>query len=146
MKKETSAGAVVFRRNKEILYLILNYEEGHWDFPKGHIEKGETEIETLKREIYEETGIKDITLIKGFKERINYLYAFKKNLIDKKVIYYLAETKKKDIKLSFEHVGFKWLNLEDSIKQLSFKNAKQLLAKVDGFLKVRESFTQNEKR
>ena len=59
MYDEISAGAVLhlMDKNFEINYLILNYSYGHWDFPKGNIESGETEIETIKREVMEETGI-----------------------------------------------------------------------------------------
>ncbi len=75
MKSEKSCGIVVFREElPERLYLLLHYEEGHWDFPKGHIEAGETEKEAAFREVYEETGIPepDFELMMGFRERIEY--------------------------------------------------------------------------
>jgi len=73
MPKETSAGAVIFRKeNNEIYYLLLHYESGHWDFPKGNIEEGEKEEETVKREAAEETGVEDIKIVEGFKEWIKY--------------------------------------------------------------------------
>ena len=56
---EKSCGAIVYRRhhgNLEIL-LIKHVNSGHWSFPKGHVEEGETEVETATREIKEETGI-----------------------------------------------------------------------------------------
>ena len=59
MPKEKSAGAVIFRmENGEPYYLLLRYYSGHWEFAKGHIEEGESNEETVKREIEEETGIK----------------------------------------------------------------------------------------
>ena len=57
MKREKSAGAIVFRKEKEPVYLLLHYEAKHWDFPKGHVEKNETDEQTVRREIQEETGI-----------------------------------------------------------------------------------------
>ena len=136
MPKEKSAGAVVFRKEgNEIYYLLLHYQPGHWDFPKGHIEAGEREEETVKREVAEETGIKDIVIVKGFRERIKYsfrnTYDGKKNApwIFKIVTFYLAETATKDVKISFEHKGFKWLPYQGAIKQLTFKNAKNILTK-----------------
>jgi len=148
MPKETSAGAVIFRReNNEIYYLLLHYEAGHWDFPKGHIEKDEKEEDTVKREVAEETGIKDIKIIEGFKEWIKYFYRKtydlnedekkKASWIFKIVTFYLAETKTKEVKISFEHIGYKWLPYEQAFGQLTFKNAKEVLKKAHHYLAKR---------
>ena len=64
MAKEKSCGAVVFRKDDEVKYLLLHYTPGHWDFPKGKQEIGETEEQAASREIEEETGIKGIEFIK----------------------------------------------------------------------------------
>ena len=67
--REKSAGAIIFRKEENrAYYLLLHYPAGHWDFPKGNIENGEKEIDTAKREIYEETGIQDVEFIFGFRE------------------------------------------------------------------------------
>jgi bis(5'-nucleosidyl)-tetraphosphatase len=133
MKKEKSAGAIVFRKRKEIQYLLLHYEAGHWDFPKGNIEKGETEQQTLKREIKEETGISDITIIPGFQESFQYYYKLR-DLIKKEVVFYLARTDAEEVKISFEHVGFVWLSYDKAKNKLTYKNAKEILEKADKFL------------
>jgi|TARA_Y100000310_G_scaffold330896_1_gene403418 8-oxo-dGTP pyrophosphatase MutT (NUDIX family) len=135
VKQEKSAGAVVFREDKEVMYLILNYEAGHWDFPKGKIEAKESEQDTIKREIEEETGIKDIELINGFKEKISYFYRFEGDLISKEVVFYLAKTDTEQITLSFEHIGFEWLNYDEAMGKLTFKNAKEILNKANEFIK-----------
>jgi 8-oxo-dGTP pyrophosphatase MutT (NUDIX family) len=140
MPKETSAGAVVFRNNGKIYYLLLHYKSGHWDFPKGHIENGEDEDKTVKREIEEETGIKDINIIDGFKDWINYFFRKtyeehkKAPWVFKIVNFYLAETKTKQVKLSDEHIGYKWLNYDDALKQLTYKNAKEILKKANNYI------------
>jgi bis(5'-nucleosidyl)-tetraphosphatase len=135
---ERSAGAVVFRRDKEVLYyLLLHYQAGHWDFPKGNIEKGEELKETVERETEEETGIKDIKFIPGFKEKIEYYYKLKDKNIFKTVIFFLAETKTKQVKLSFEHKGFDWLPYKKALNKLTFKNAKNTLIKADRFLEIK---------
>lgn len=146
MPKEKSAGAVIYRREEDnIYYLLLHYKSKHWDFPKGHIEEGEREKETVRREVEEETGIKDIRIIPGFKEWIKYLfranYDLKKEDKDKApwifkiVVFYLAETKTKEVKISHEHTGYKWLAYNEALKQLTHKNAKNILEKADSFLK-----------
>jgi bis(5'-nucleosidyl)-tetraphosphatase len=136
MYDEISAGAVLhlMDENFEINYLILNYSYGHWDFPKGNIESGETEIDTIKREVMEETGIVDIKLIEGFRQQISYKYRKKSKLVHKTVIYYLAETKSNKVVLSFEHVNFAWLNFNSALDKLSFENSKKVLKNAKEFL------------
>jgi bis(5'-nucleosidyl)-tetraphosphatase len=136
MYDEISAGAVLhlMDENFEINYLILNYSYGHWDFPKGNVEIGETEIDTIKREVMEETGIVDIKLIEGFRQQISYKYRKKSKLVHKTVIYYLAETKSNKVVLSFEHVNFAWLNFNSALNKLSFENSKKVLKNAKEFL------------
>ncbi|MFN3302000.1 MAG: bis(5'-nucleosyl)-tetraphosphatase [Patescibacteria group bacterium] len=139
MKKIRSAGAVVFREEKnKILYLLICYgrkEKFWWDFPRGQIEKDETEKETAKREIFEETGIKDLKFIEGFKESYKYFFKEKGNLIFKENIIFLAKTKKKKVKLSFEHFDFLWLPYEKALEKLTFENSKEILKKAHQYLK-----------
>jgi len=141
MPIEKSAGAVIFRKEGgKIYYLLLHYPSNakapreYWDFPKGHIEKGENLEETAKREVEEETGLKDLKLIEGFKEWIKYFFKFKEKNIFKIVTFFLAETKTKEVKVSFEHIGFKWLPYEEAIEKLTFKNAKEILKKANEFI------------
>ena len=73
MKKEKSCGAVVYRQGETgVEVLIIKHKNGgHWAFPKGHVEKKETEPETALREIKEETGLK-VELDTGFREMVTY--------------------------------------------------------------------------
>jgi bis(5'-nucleosidyl)-tetraphosphatase len=149
MPKETSAGAVIFRKEDgKTYYLLLNYGSRHWDFPKGHIEEGEKEKDTVIREVKEETGIGDIRIIDGFREWVKYFFRRTYDLkeeekkrapwVFKMVTFYLAETKTKEVKISFEHKGFKWLPYEEAYKQLKFKNARNILNKANEFLIQKE--------
>lgn len=136
MPLEKSAGAVIFRKERGIVkYLLLHYESRHWDFPKGHIEKGEKELETVKREVEEETGLKDLEFIEGFKEWIKYFFRYKEKNVFKIVTFYLAETKTEKVEISFEHIDYKWLPYEEALEQLTFKNAKEILERANDFLK-----------
>ncbi len=137
---EISAGVILYRKDvKTPVYLLLHYEnkdtgKNHWDFPKGHIEKGETLKQTAIRELEEETGIKGVELIEGFKEEVSYFFRKEGKFISKKVIFFLAETKQEKIKLSFEHIGYKWLPYKEAFDQVTFKNAKNVLEKAHKFL------------
>jgi len=142
MPVERSAGAIVYcKEGDKIYYLLLCYPaishrsgKNYWDFPKGHIEKGEELEETVKRETEEETGLKDIEFIEGFKETFKYFFKFKNQNILKFVTFFLVQTKEKGVKISGEHVGYKWLPFEEAAKQLSFKNAKEILQKANDHL------------
>ncbi len=138
---EKSVGAIIFKKeNNLIKYLLLHYPRGsrrgkpYWDFPKGHIEKGETEGKTMRREIIEETGIKDIKIIPKFREVIKYFFKWKEKTIFKIVVFYLVETAEERINISTEHMGYKWLKYEEALKQLTFDNAKEILKKANEFL------------
>lgn len=135
MPVEKSAGAVIFRRNDGINYLLLRYAAGHragahWDFVKGNVEEGEEEKATVVREIKEETGIEDVKFIEGFKESINYFYKREKRLFYKEVVFYLVQTRSKEVKISYEHVGYEWLGYEEAMQRLTYKNARDVLKKV----------------
>ena len=127
MVDERSAGAVVFIANPEPEYLLLHYTAGHWDFPKGNIEAGETEKQAAVREIREETGITDVEFIEGFRHIISYRYRKGKRLVNKEVVLFLGVTKTRDVTISHEHIGFAWKSYDGAMQQLTFKNAKNLL-------------------
>jgi len=80
MPREISAGAIIFRQvDNKPLYLLLHYpamnhrsSRDFWDFPKGHIEPNESIVQTIRREVKEETAIDDLVFIRGYKETIKY--------------------------------------------------------------------------
>lgn len=136
MPREISAGVILFRRAPEPHYLLLHYESGHWDFPKGHIEVGEEAQETARRELKEETGISQVRFLKGYKQTLRYFFRQKGIGIFKIVIYFLAETEQSEIALSPEHIGFEWLSYDAALERLTFKNSRDLLVKAHEYLKA----------
>jgi len=127
MPVEISAGAVVFmRENNEILFLLLRYPainhrsgRDYWDYVKGHVEKGETQLDTVIREAAEETGLADLEFIGGFLERMEYFFVYKGERIFKIVNFYLVRTATKEIVLSDEHTDFAWLPFAEAYEALS---------------------------
>lgn len=134
MPSEKSCGAVIFKQNLEREYLLLHYEGGHWDFVKGHVEKGETEKETVLRETHEEVGIADLSFIEGFRHPISYYYRRAGRTVHKEVVFYLLETKIESVRLSREHVGFDWLVYEKAYRRLTYNNAKDTIRKARDYL------------
>ena len=135
MIEETSAGIVLFRKEgPKKLFLLLHYPSGHWDFVKGKMEKGETTHETAIRETGEETGITDIVFVENFEEWIEYNFKYQGELVQKKVVFFLAETKMKEVKISHEHSGYTWIDYNLSMEKLTFDNAKTILTKAQKLL------------
>ncbi len=156
MPREKSAGAIIFREQEgKKYYLLLHYpgvnrKGGHWEFAKGHIEDGEDEEQAVKRETEEETGIKNLKLIPGFKKYIKYFFRANYGLegearkkapwIFKLVVFYIAKTNTQQIKLSKEHDDFAWLLYQEAVKKITYKNSKEL------FKKAYEYLTEYEKK
>src|SRR3989304_2185442 len=129
-----SAGVVLFRQGKEREYLLLHYDAGHWDLPKGMFEKGEKDSKKVAlRELKEETGISRAKLLPGFKETIKFVYAWEGEKVLKYVVFYLAQTRQKKVKISWEHKGYAWLPYKDAAKKATFRNAKNVLRKAEAW-------------
>ena len=135
MIEESSAGIVLFRKEgSKKLFLLLHYPSGHWDFVKGKMEQGESTHQTAIREAQEETGITDITFVENFEEWIEYNFKYQGELVQKKVVFFLAETKTKEIKISHEHSGYTWMDYNSSMDKTTFDNAKTVLTKAQNLL------------
>lgn len=126
-----SAGVVTFYRDphtNELFFLLLRYPQGHIEFPKGHVDETDRDlIHTALRELEEETGLKDATIIDGFYEEVNYTYYHDRKKHVKKVCFYLAQVLEKSVKISHEHTEFFWENYDSALKKVSFDNSRSLL-------------------
>jgi len=135
MIEETSAGIVLFRKEgSKILFLLLHYPSGHWDFVKGKMEDGESTHETAIREAKEETGITDIIFLENFEEWIKYDFQYNGELVHKKVVFFLAETKTKEVMISHEHLDYTWMDYNTSMEKTTFENAKTVLTRAQMLL------------
>ena len=135
MDKETSVGAIVFRKDSDRLqFLILKRRDNSiWEFPKGHIKKDENELDTLKREIYEEIGIEEYELTEKFREKISYISS---RGVIREFIFYLI-TSEEQIKSSEEHSEHKWITIEEAPDYFKYDDIIRLLKRVDRTLHER---------
>jgi bis(5'-nucleosidyl)-tetraphosphatase len=129
-----SCGAVVFKKNTQVEYLLLHYGGGHWDFVKGEVEEDESEEETARRELEEETGLTDAQFIGNFREEISYFFRSAGQTIYKQVVYFLVQVTSSTVKLSYEHPEYTWLGYNEALEKLTFKNARDVLRKAHQFL------------
>lgn len=130
---ESSCGAVVFRDVGSIrkFLLIKNKRSAHWGFPKGHIERGETQKQTAKREVLEETGL-HISIIDGYSSTSEYKIAGK---VEKRVTIFIASTTDVKTSLQEEEIDdYIWLDYENALKQLKFENDRSILISSKKFL------------
>ena len=128
MEKEKSSGMVVYRTvNGAREFLLLERKEGFLDFPKGHIEAGETEEIAAIREVGEETGL-TLKPMDGFRYVQNDWYSTRNGRINKEVVMFISQADWKDeVKISHEHIGYRWLTYNECLLHLSFKNQIDML-------------------
>ncbi len=131
---EISAGVVIFREDSKLLFLLLYYPSGHWDFVKGKIEENENTHQTVVRETKEETGITDLNFVDGFEESVEYDFRYEGELIHKKVIFFLAKTSIEKINISHEHLDYVWLEFEDALEKTTYQNARSVLSRANQLL------------
>lgn len=123
VKFEKSCGAVVFDKEK---VLVVKHQAGHIDFPKGHMEEGETEEETAIREVKEETNI-DI-ILENAKCSIHYS---PKPGVQKEVVFFLAHKKSGTILPQLEEVQeASWIDCDEVMDILTFDTAREVFQKM----------------
>jgi 8-oxo-dGTP pyrophosphatase MutT (NUDIX family) len=134
---ERSAGIILFTTRaapkQARQFLLLDYGR-YWDYPKGHVEKGEDDRTAALRELKEETGIAKVDLIEGFNHEITYFFRSKHGLVRKRVIFFLASTPSERVKLSHEHVGHEWLPFDKAVERLNYATAKAALRAAGEYL------------
>ncbi len=137
-RREISAGMIIYRRTREGPKFLLLYSGGsYWNFPKGKLIEGERNFRAALREVEEETGIapRDLQFKSHFKVEDHFTYVRNREKSRKTVTYYLAETRKHEVRLKIvppghqgeRHEGYGWFTLRDASKFLRTPNLKRHL-------------------
>lgn len=145
MRREShhSAGVVLFRERPERQYLLLRSaltRRPVWEFAKGGVEAGETELEAAQRELEEETGLTrgDYTLLDGFLEEERYFFTRgsgeSRRLIQKRVSYFLAEWHRGEVTISREASRYVWASVAEAERLLRFPEKRRVLAAAEARL------------
>ena len=125
MHHEKSCGALVLRRDAEsgkaYILMIRHKNGGHRSFPKGHMERGETEYMTAVREVFEETAVQ-IRILSDFRRTVHYSPM---PGVRKEVVYFLTETAQERISpREGEIAQVEWVPLEQAEASLTHENDK----------------------
>ncbi len=131
MKQEKSFGVVPFIQDDTgIRYLIIKHLAGHWGFPKGHQEAGETDLQTALRELQEETGLTPDQIKVNAPITDNYKFTKNNESIEKTVIYFIVQIQNKEVKLQTQEIAeYSWANLETTKSLLTYDESKIVLQK-----------------
>lgn len=129
---ERSAGVIVFHAPdgpggaREYL-LLRSRTGGHWSFPKGHVEAGESDWQAALRELREETALDEVKPAPGFYHQVHYQFRRGDQPVDKEVSYFLAASEHANVALSNEHTELAWLPYEQARQGLTYDNDRRLL-------------------
>tara|TARA_B100000035_G_scaffold191884_1_gene163815 strand:+ start:518 stop:952 length:435 start_codon:yes stop_codon:yes gene_type:complete len=131
---ETSCGVVLVNYGT---VLLLQYPQGHWDLPKGHVEEGDVNRQaTMRRELAEETGIADLVILEGFEERTEYSFRHKGKRQSKEVYWYIAETDEIEVRLSHEHRGYLWLDWDQALDTITHDETRNVVRMAQQFVQL----------
>jgi bis(5'-nucleosidyl)-tetraphosphatase len=153
MKDECFGIVPVFLSEADTLFLLIQHQAGHWAFPKGHADPGESALETAKRELEEETGLRDYEVLEEpiFVEHYSFVqegtpslvkhYSLAKEgeLIEKSVTYFVAFVNSMEVVLQVEEVqNSAWSSFEEAINLISFDGNRGVLSEVKAYLDGRK--------
>ena len=120
IQKEKACGCIIINDNK---VLLIKQTQGHWGFPKGHVEKNETEIETAIREVKEETNL-DVEVDENKRYTMEYMMDNGKL---KQVVLFIAKCIGGEIKAQECEVdSIRWFNFNEALETITYENTREL--------------------
>lgn len=144
MRKEKSCGAVVYQYiNNKLYILLLKHNQGHWSYPKGHVEAYESELETALREVKEETNL-DVRIDNNFRKIITYQPS--ENAM-KDVVYFVATpTNHKIIAQEEEISQIQWFDYEKAQKIITYEEDRKLLELAVNYIEKSKKHEKNSSK
>ncbi|NJR38406.1 MAG: NUDIX domain-containing protein [Leptolyngbyaceae cyanobacterium CSU_1_4] len=119
----------------EIQFLLIRHWAGHWGFPKGHAEPGETAIATARRELEEETGIQSCNVLDDTSFVEHYRFTKDDQLIEKTVTYFLGIVSSKAVTCQEQEIqAYTWVNFDTALQTITFDQARRILRRAQTYL------------
>lgn len=143
MKFEKSAGGVVVRvEQDQPRFLLIRDGYGHWGFPKGHLERGERPDTAALREVMEETGLRQLSLL-GSIAAIEWRFRFRGRLIQKHCEFFLMESVSGATKPQKSEgiTDCRWATIAEAHELLDYENARNVLALANTMVQQRAPIT-----
>lgn len=129
--REPTSGGIVFRLTsdkKDIEVLLIQDSKGRWTIPKGHIEPGETAKMTARREIEEETGLKNFSVL-SWLGKIHFKYRRADKLVLMTTQIYLVQSlDEKEMPMGEKWMkGIKWFTFSDALDVIEYEDIEKLM-------------------
>jgi 8-oxo-dGTP pyrophosphatase MutT (NUDIX family) len=119
----------------EMQFLLIRHWAGHWGFPKGHAEPGETAIATAYRELEEETGIQSCKVLDDPSFIEQYSFTKDTQLVEKTVTYFVGTVQSKAVTCQEQEIqAYTWVNFDTALETITFEQAKRILQRVHDYL------------
>ncbi len=137
MQTQYSSRVIIYyKKNKQILFLIVQDLYEQWDFPIGLVTEHKPRPENIKQKLINDLGSKSLEFIPGFQEIKNITLTFEAELIHKRIIWYLVKSKYKKTHTSKKYIRYKWCSIKQAQKIIKVNYTKEILKKADQFLKI----------
>jgi bis(5'-nucleosidyl)-tetraphosphatase len=121
--------------SSEMQFLLIRHWAGHWGFPKGHAEAGETAIATACRELEEETGIQAYRVFDDTSFVEQYSFTKDGQPIEKTVTYFIAAIESQAVTCQEQEIqAYTWVNFDTALQTITFDQAKRILQRVYDYL------------
>ncbi len=128
-ERQRSAGVLPrFEAPSGRRWLLLLYPAGHWGFPKGHLEAGESDRQAAARELGEETRLELNRWDDWFRRKISYDFRYNDVLIHKTVVYFAGPVGNRAVRLSHEHEEYEWLSDREALRRTTYDEERNVLA------------------
>jgi bis(5'-nucleosidyl)-tetraphosphatase len=128
---------ILVAESGEMQFLLIRHWAGHWGFPKGHAEAGETAIATALRELEEETGVQPFQVLDDTPFVEEYCFTKDGETVEKSVTYFVGRVGSEAVTCQEQEVqAYAWVNFDTALEKITFEQGRRLLQRVGEYLQA----------